>query len=222
MLLFKKIFKLQDAPIERKTRSINYMKSLGIRADADLPLVNFDHLINLRSRKVISNRVFTLYYFYLFANKEILSHEIIHIFERHSVFFQLTEKERDLIWNGTRVEKVNYIWSVERLWALLWVLGKVDSIENPNLLCNPTQLDSIFRNPTGILKPENLREQTRMRTLDEILDLTDLYLRLNWYCIDSQLKNNGCRIIDSRVVYERLYALQWVLYYPNIDWDACI
>jgi hypothetical protein len=158
----------------------------------------------------------------LFANNEISSKDVLQFFERHSVFFQLTDQEKDLIWNGTMVDKVRYTWRVERLWALLWVLGKVDTIANPNTLCDTTYIHSLFRNPTGTLIPSDFMKQTRLRSLDEILDLTDLYLRLNWYCIEQHLNHEACCLVHSRVVYERLYALQWVLNYQNSAWDASI
>ncbi|WP_338398753.1 DUF4272 domain-containing protein [Persicobacter psychrovividus] len=59
-----------------------------------------------------------------------------------------------------------------------------------------------------------------MRSKEEILDQADLILRLDWACVNARVKNEVAPGgLNSSVVYERHYALNWLIKYLNQDWD---
>ncbi len=64
------------------------------------------------------------------------------------------------------------------------------------------------------------RASARLRTKEEILDQADLILRLNWACVNARIKNvpppGG---LNASVVYERHYALNWLIHFQNQEWD---
>jgi hypothetical protein len=59
-----------------------------------------------------------------------------------------------------------------------------------------------------------------LRTKKEILDQADLILRLNWACVSARVKNEQAPSgLNSSVVYERHYSLNWLIKFMNQEWD---
>jgi hypothetical protein len=60
-----------------------------------------------------------------------------------------------------------------------------------------------------------------LRSKKEILDQADLILRLDWACVSTRVKNEPTPGgLNLSVVYERYYALNWLIKYMNLDWDS--
>lgn len=71
------------------------------------------------------------------------------------------------------------------------------------------------------LKEQGFRQNAKIRSKKEILDQADLILRLNWACVSARVKNETAPGgLNSSVVYERHYALNWLIKYMNQDWDS--
>lgn len=70
------------------------------------------------------------------------------------------------------------------------------------------------------LGTEGLRKKARLRPQADILDACDLIYRYHWAVVDARLKNAPAPAgLDSGVVYERHYALNWLVGYMDQDWD---
>ncbi len=57
-------------------------------------------------------------------------------------------------------------------------------------------------------------------TYKEISDELDSIYRMNWACVDARI--NGQQVsgdINSSVIYERHYSLNWLTSHQNEDWD---
>ena len=67
----------------------------------------------------------------------------------------------------------------------------------------------------------SLSKKAKLRSKEEILELQDLTLRYNWACVDARINNKTIEALDFGVVFERHYALNWLLTVDGIsDWDA--
>ncbi len=58
-----------------------------------------------------------------------------------------------------------------------------------------------------------------MRSKVELLDAADLYYRLDWACVDARINGKEMTQAHPGVVYERHYALNWLISYGNQEWD---
>lgn len=101
----------------------------------------------------------------------------------------------------------------ESAWALAWVLGLADTLTLPDAFCDVDQLRAWTS--AAVTLPRLFRSQP----LGTILDMTDWVYRAHWAVNDAELY--GTRMpaeLIAPVVYERHYALNWVI--SQQDWDA--
>ncbi len=127
-----------------------------------------------------------------------------------------TEKEYAYSSNPTDQQKTDANWRYESLHVLLWSLGYIDELVYPNQMCNVANDVKIIYE----LGADKFRSQSKLRSKKEILDQADLILRLNWACVSSRVINETAPGgLNSSVVYERHYALNWLIKYLNQDWD---
>mmetsp|Transcript_11810 Transcript_11810/g.16379 ORF Transcript_11810/g.16379 Transcript_11810/m.16379 type:complete len:97 (-) Transcript_11810:11-301(-) len=75
-----------------------------------------------------------------------------------------------------------------------------------------------------LTKPSNLNQWTiswpTLPLKEEVADLLDHYYCYNWACVDARIKGtNAPGGMDSGVVLERHYALNWLTKYFNQEWD---
>ncbi len=63
-------------------------------------------------------------------------------------------------------------------------------------------------------------EDAKLRSISDILDENDLIYRYHWAVVESQINNLEISSdIDSSIVLERHYALNWLIGYMNQSWD---
>ena len=61
-------------------------------------------------------------------------------------------------------------------------------------------------------------QSASIRTVSEILDLSGLTYRLHWATRHTELNNLETLDLNSSIVQERHYAINWVTYYED-NWD---
>lgn len=67
---------------------------------------------------------------------------------------------------------------------------------------------------------EQIFDDTKLRSSHEILDEADLILRMHWAIVDARINNREVPGgLDGGVVYERHYALNWLIGYFDQPWD---
>lgn len=118
----------------------------------------------------------------------------------------------------TEQQVVNATWRVEALHLLLWTLKKVDSASNLNEMCDVGAVQTLCGFYLGSTK--DFIESCNLREEDEIYDLNELIYDSHWKVRDAQI--NGKKIpdnLDSGVVQERHYAINWLMGYCGQDWD---
>lgn len=67
---------------------------------------------------------------------------------------------------------------------------------------------------------ETFIKEAKLRPLNEILDPADLIYRYHWAVVDAIINGKAAPAgLDSGVVMERHYALNWLIGYMDQSWD---
>ncbi|MFY7826937.1 MAG: DUF4272 domain-containing protein, partial [Flectobacillus sp.] len=118
--------------------------------------------------------------------------------------------------NPSEQELANANWRAESYHTLLWSLSFIDNLHFPADICNIGEDVGILFSKTE----QEFRNTAKLRTKEEILDQADLILRLNWACVNARVKNEVAPSgLNPSVVYERHYALNWLINHLNQEWD---
>ncbi|NMM47653.1 DUF4272 domain-containing protein [Marinigracilibium pacificum] len=206
--------------IERKKRNIEFVKSLGIKTIDHLPVIESEQEVNIRTSEEIASRVVMLAITNLVAFSTISGEEALNSITKYNLEKYLTPDENDFLQNPTENLKNRMSWRCEGIWVLCWALGIVDDLGSASDLVN---LNDIPQDNYPI-KPQTdpntfINKDHKIRSVKEILDATDLYFRLNWACVNSRLAGSELTEVHPAVVYERQYALNWLVNYMDQDWD---
>ncbi len=204
---------------ERRAFSEKICKANGIPIykNPNALFVGAEKDVYLRTKDEVVDRALAL--LYLGLKSEGL--EQVHLDKMSKDFkisSKLTPEEKAYTFskNPTEQQKINANWRYEGLHVLLWSLGYIDELVYPNKMCNVADDVKIIYQ----LGYEKFREASKLRSKKEILDQADLILRLNWACVNARVKNEKAPGgLNSSVIYERHYALNWLIKYLNQDWD---
>jgi hypothetical protein len=113
-------------------------------------------------------------------------------------------------------ERIAFSWRYEALNVLLWALGVVPSLGRPDSQCDAGALIKLMFE----LGPDGLQEDADLRPQSELLSAADLIYRYHWAVVDARLKGQEPPAgLEGAVVYERHYALNWLIGYSGPDWD---
>ena len=215
-----RIFNKKGRENERKSKSFEMLKMHGIECNSDLPLINFDNLFALRSVVEIFDRIIILFILNKVATNELSLFDAKGFLERYPIYFHLTKEEVAFLQGPTTSQKIQETWKMERIWVLLWSVGLVDTIDFPTSLCMSEKVDLILFPNQTIINCNTFYTKCKQKSESDILDMTDLYLRINWFCIENKLEHKNLNKINSKVVFERLYALKWLNKSESFEWDA--
>lgn len=205
----------------RKAKSELLIEQIGLRLNKNLPYTESESGTTLRTPKEVAQRVSVLAAVNLVAFGNFSGEEITDYLKRYKLWEFTTENEKRFLKNPTEEAKNNETWKVEGIWVLLWSLKIVPDLNQPKepVDLNDISLDNYpFR---GLDKDPNefISKMTELRTKSEILDATDLYYRIDWACVDARINNRLMDKVNSSVVYERHYALNWLVRYADEEWD---
>ncbi len=109
-----------------------------------------------------------------------------------------------------------YSWKIECNSVLLWAINLVPDLPFPHTLSDVEKLYDLVLDSTK----EELLERASYRDKNEILDALDLLYRLHWAILETRMNNEEFPIeISPGVVYERRYALNWLVNSLDEEWD---
>jgi hypothetical protein len=205
---------------QRKANSEKLIASHQIPINYNLPCIEAEDKIDLRNVQEIAQRVVALSITNGVAFDYIPAKEAMKYMTDHQLFNILTPKEIAFLKKPTEQQKIQETWKVECIWTLMWALKIVEDLEFPDHLADLNTIPfELF--PIGEGKNPNdfIQRNTVMRSKSEIIDMNDLYYRLDWACVDAQVKGLEMQIVHPSVVYERHYALNWLIKYMNQEWD---
>ena len=201
----------------RKNKSISILKREKVPFINHLPIIETEEEITLRTTEEICNRAICLAL--IAAKGEGLEDDIFkakaseyrvekHFSPEEKAFIEMKQYDDKL--------RAKFTWRYESLWVLLWSLGYINSLDKPDKIC-----DVQFAVSTIVNSERNgFISDAKVRSKNEILDQTDLYFRYHWATTEARLHNQEMTSgLDGGVVYERHYALNWLINYDNEEWD---
>lgn len=204
----------------RKLKSEKIIEDSKIKTNKNLPYIESEDSTIIRPVREIAQRVSILAMTNLVAFNTVSNLEVIEYLKKFGLWDFVTPKEKVFLANPTEEAKNLETWKCEGIWTLMWALKKVDNLGFPNELCS---LKNIAANDYPISEGKDpndfINSVHEIRNKSEILDANDLYYRLDWACVDARIKNTTLSKVNPGVVYERHYALNWLINYMNQDWD---
>lgn len=206
----------KEDQIQRKQSSIAFLNSKGIHTIDHLPFRESEEDVVLRSKQEIIDRVYALT-LYAAYGEGVPKPNLMKVVEDKKVnsftsFEQSVLNKEEL----TDQDKANCTWRYESLQVLLWALGKVEPLIYPSAICNVKEMVASII-PVSRAEFEN---SCQLKSKKEILDELDKTYRMNWACVNARVtgKEVGGNI-SSSIIYERHYALNWLVKYMNQEWD---
>jgi hypothetical protein len=209
-----------DKELTRKEKSEKVIKEKGIKINYNLPNIESEKETTLRTPKEVAQRVVVLATTNMVAFNGMTGPDAIDYLKKYKLWNVTTPNEKDFLSNPTQDKKSQETWKCEGIWILMWSLKIVDDPIFPNQMCDLNQIPS-EKYPIQKGKDPNsfIKSFKEIRSKKEILDITDLYYRLDWACVDARINKKDIKNLNSGVVYERHYALNWLINYMEQKWD---
>lgn len=209
-----------DEQLERKNRNENTLTDYNIKINKNLPCIESEEETTIRSIKEIARRVSVLAVTNMVAFNTISSEEAIEYLKEYNLWEFVTPKEKDFLTDPTEEKKMYETWKCEAIYTLMWALKSFDTLAFPNELCDLNQIP-YEQYPVGQDKDPNefINNVIESRSVADLLDMADLYYRFDWACVDARINQQNIETIHPGIVYERHYALNWLINYMGQDWD---
>ena len=216
----KDLSEVTQEQIDRKERNDALIRQNGIKVNEHLPVIESEEECEFRTPQEIAQRVTVLAVTNLVAFGNITGEKAIDYLQHYGLWDYVTPNEIEFLENPTDDRKQYETWKCECIWTLMWALGRVDDLGSPNELCSLQNIPTEEYPVTGGKDPNDfINAVTSMRNKAEILDMNDLYYRLDWACVDARINKQQMQGAHPGVVYERHYALNWLIGYGGLDWD---
>lgn len=209
---------MYEGSIHRKTRTEEFLSSIGVPLNLNLPRVEDVSEVRLRDALDVARRSIVLYCMSA-VGFGAEADRAVRWLKDQALWDCTSPDEREFLTNenSSKQRVVEASWRVESLWTLLWSMGKIDSLEFPIDVCDVEKVQDLMPVPDSDCK--SFLADSRLRSLSDVLDQVDLIYRIHWAVREAQLTRQltPCAINPS-VVYERHYALNWLVGYAD-QWD---
>lgn len=207
----------EDA-LARKESSSEWLKEMAVPINQNLPPIQGEEDTESRSLETIASRALALT---LVALKgEGLEQEVVErVYSDLGLDGQLSPNEYEFYKNvePDAQDRVNFVWRYESLFVLLWAMGYADELGYPGSICDVQAIVKLIHASKGV---EGLMADAKLRSQSEILDEADRIYRLHWAVVDARLRGDKAPAdLEGGVVYERHYALNWLIGYQDALWD---
>ncbi|WP_024470439.1 DUF4272 domain-containing protein [Treponema pedis] len=210
-------------PEERRRKSNEKIKGMGIACMEELPLRESSKEVRLKSLDSICNRAIAALLSIQLAEDignnqgyEESKELFLSLLEKYEVSECLFEKEQRLF-DGTYSEQdaIDVCWTYEAYWSLVWALGLVEDISYTNTICDVERAIKLVGDTDG---KEAFKAQCRLRDIEEILDMLDLHYRYHWATEEKRLRSETeIKDLNPEIVMERRRGLEWLISEEN-DW----
>lgn len=208
-----------DDQKERRAKSEKtcISKGIPIYENPNALYIEAEKDVEIRTKDEIVDRVFALLYIGL-KSEGLEKAYLNKVHKEYHIGSKLTTNEQKYVYakEATNQQQVNANWRYESLHVLLWSLGYIDNLSYPNEMCNVADDVKLIHD----LGPNKFRENAKVRSKEEILDQADLILRYDWASVNARIKKESAPGgLNSSVVYERHYSLNWLIQFMDQDWD---
>ncbi len=209
------------SPDLRKTASEALLHKRGIRLNLQLPEIETNEEVVLRSGDELQKRLIALWAVAGAAakrDKTYFRDYTVH----HKIEPWLSAKEHAFLFCDAPDEQdmVQFTWRGEALFFLAWCGGLVKSIAIPSGQSNVEAILGFF--PQEMEEPPlGLKNAIRIRSKDAIMDWADLLYRLHWAVRHASLIGKPSPAgLNGSVVREWHQAANWMIGYEEEDnWD---
>ena len=205
-----------EEQLKRKANSESFLSSHGIKTNTNLPCLAESGNTTLRTTEEVVNRIYALLAVSVLGEglekekvEQLISAKSIQSFtpKEHSIL-GLTELDDQ--------QRAYATWRYESLYTLLWAVNIFPDLKYASDICDVSAVVSTIFKPTRA----EFEQQAQLRSTEEVLNELDKTYRMNWACVDARIKNEQVSgSINSSVVYERHYALNWLTNYQDQAWD---
>ena len=206
--------------LSRKERNEKFLETTGLKINYNLPHIETEEQTVLRTPLEIARRITVLAATNMVAFDGMTGERAEAYLEENDLLEFATPKELDFLRDPTASKKQNETWKAECIWVLMWAMNVVDELGFPDTMCDLNHIASENYPVEGYQNPlEFIAEQNSSRYKSEIMDMNDLYYRIHWACVDARINGRQMEIVNPGIVYERHYALNWLINYMEQEWD---
>lgn len=131
-------------------------------------------------------------------------------------------------------QRINATWRAEALFPLLWALKRIAELPSPQQQCDVGKMQDVL--PPLFEPVAEFLNGARLRSESEIEAANEEIYQIHWRVRDAQLRDQPTppgqlprmpvaevdppvETYDAAVVYERHYALNWLIGYCGQHWD---
>lgn len=205
---------------EWKAKSEKILEERNIKINKYLPFIEPENEVEIRTPKEIAQRVCVLAMTNLVAFNTVSGKEASDYLQQYNLWDFVTPNEKNFLANPTEQKKSNESWKCECIWTLMFALNKVQDLGFPDELCSLNDIPEEDYPVSPDKDPNDfINSVFEAKSKSEILAINDLYYRLDWACVDARINGVEMTEVHPGVVYERHYALNWLINYNNADWD---
>lgn len=220
-------------PEERRRKTIERLKKEGVAYNEYLPCLEPADRVTLKSPEEVGKRALACMLSVQLAcsirNGENYSEALQFVLQKSAEWNLKKEdflpKERLLIENKftqegntaefTAQDITDIVWTYETYWSLIWSLDLITNkeLEKASDICNTERAISI----SAIIPTIS---PIFLRSVEKILDMTDLFYCYHWACVEKQWVNPQTAIgkLNPEVVLERRRGLEWLISEEK-DWN---
>ena len=209
--------KISKESQDRKNRSESILRLQKVSINRNLPYIEDSSEALVRKVDEVALRAMAL--LIVAVKAEGLEQEIVDkLVKNYQLENVFSPNEKIFIANpeSSQHDKTQFIWRYEAAWVLLWALGYVEELNPPTEICDVPASVSFLQQRSR----EQFISDSKLRPITDILDQNDLIYRYHWAVVDARV--NGLKIpteIDTSVVLERHYVLNWLIGYMDQEWD---
>lgn len=209
-----------NSPEDRKNRSERILQDHHVLINRYLPLTPDSKDIHWRSPRTAAGRALALSYVILTAFDLVRPDWVFSDLEQYRLSHLITPAEITFLKEPAEGRKRVLTWRSESLWTILWSLNVVRDLGFPNSMI---RLSDIPKGEFPIDPDEDpnkyLDRFSSLRPAEELTDALDFYYRALWACRNGVLHMENECPINTAIVFERYYALNWLRCYNGKDWD---
>ena len=208
----------KDSSLQYNRREKNnlFIKKQGIACYENLPLIGSSNKVKLKSLDIICERAFASFIAIQVAcdiNNNNYEESIKYFFPilyDLNLLFSLNSKEERITKGAYAPQDVIDVeWEYEDLWSLFFALGLVDDISDGGKLADCNFIIETIASCKNVYEFE---KKCKLRDIEEILDMLDLYYRYNWACTEKRInKETNIGNLNPGIVIERRRALEWLI-----------
>ena len=205
----------------------NEIKKRGYPAIASmLPIQLSLDTVELPSVETIAKRLLCIFATSVMAECELMEdgsyafglQEFTRLKDQFAFVDALSEREKAFVMEAAEEqEAIQFSWRYECAAVLLWALGLYGLDATYESVCNVSEMSKIIRSYSSF---DELCKAAKLRSKREILNMHTRALYYDWTCVEARIKHIELENLESGVVQEHHYALNWLCNANHTrDWD---